>query len=165
MVAEDVEDNLYKNNKMEHKCDICNRNFDTEESLKQHNLAKHTNEEPKKINFKKYFIFIAIVLIIVLLGLSIFNYSKNPGKYDDFAKCLTEKGAVIYGNDYCEYTQKQLGFFGKSKKYLNYVKCAENKELCDSKNVEITPTWEINSGSYSGVQTFEALSKVSGCKL
>ena len=150
---------------MEYRCNECSRNFDGEESLKQHNLAKHTNEKPKKINFKKYFIFIAIILIIVLLGLSIVSSSKKPGKYDDFAKCLTINGAVIYGNDYCEYTQNQLGFFGKSKKYLNYVKCAENEELCDSKNVKITPTWEINGTMHQQVQTFEALSRISGCEL
>ena len=90
---------------------------------------------------------------------------KKPGEYDRFAKCLTEKGTVIYGNDYCQYTNKQLNFFGKSAKYLNYVKCADNQKLCDDKNVKITPTWEINKEMYEQVQTFERLSSLSGCEI
>ena len=151
---------------MEYICDICNRNFNSEESLRQHSLMKHSVEEKKaKINPKKYFIFIAVILIIILLSLSVFNYIKKPGKYDDFAKCLTEKGAVIYGNDYCQYTNKQLNFFGKSEEYLNYIRCSENQKLCDDKNIKITPTWEINGKMYEQVQSFETLSAISGCKV
>ena len=150
---------------MEYRCNICNKNFEEEESLKQHNLSKHVDKKPKKRNFKKYFIFMAIVLIIILSVLSISSYLKKPGAYDGFAKCLTEKGAVVYGNDYCSYTAKQLNFFGKSKEHLNYIKCIENEALCDSKEVKITPTWEINGKSYSGVQTFETLSGVTGCEI
>ncbi len=157
---------------MEYHCKECNKNFNSEESLNQHNSMKHNmnsekNEksEKDKINFKKYFIITAGVVIIVLIVLSILNYTKKPGEYDDFVKCLTEKGAVIYGNDFCQYTAKQLNFFGKSEKYLNYVKCSENKELCDSKKVEVTPTWEINGEMYSQVQTFEKLAEISGCEI
>ncbi len=154
---------------MEFRCEACKRNFETKDSLNQHNLAKHSEkgevEQKKKINFKKYFIWGSIILIVVLIALSINAQSKKPGKYDDFAKCLTEKGAVIYGNDYCQYTNKQLGFFRKSQKYLNYVKCIDNKELCDSKGVEVTPTWEINGKTYPQVQTFEALAAYSGCEI
>ena len=87
--------------------------------------------KPKKIS--------RIAVLIIFAVLSISSYMKKPGEYDRFAKCLTEKGTVIYGNDYCQYTNKQLNFFGKSAKYLNYVKCAENQKLCDDKNIETTP--------------------------
>ena len=152
---------------MEHKCDICNKNFQTKESLQQHNFMKHgaENKEKKKINYKKYFIFIAIGLIIIFSILSILAYMKKPGQYDDFAKCLTEKGAIVYGNDYCSYTRQQLNFFGKSKKYLNYIKCIDNEALCDEKGVSTTPTWEINGQMYEQVQTFGTLATASGCEI
>ena len=151
---------------MEYKCDICNRNFNSEESLKQHNANKHPIEEKKKkTSSRKYFIFLIITLIIIFLTLAINSNAKKPSKYDDFAKCLTEKETVIYGNDFCEYTTNQMGFFGKSKKYLNYVKCIDNKELCDSKGVKVTPTWEIDGKMYPQVQTFEKLALLSGCGL
>jgi len=157
-------------NKMEYRCNKCNRNFNNQDSLNQHNSMKHIDQNidkngKGKINFKKYFIWFAIVLIVVLIGLSINTQMKKSGEFDDFAKCLTEKGAIIYGNDYCSYTIKQLNFFGKSQKLLNYVKCINNEGLCNSKGVDITPTWEINGETYSGVKTFEDLSSYSGCDL
>lgn len=151
---------------MEFKCDICDRNFNSEESLKQHNEMKHRVEEKKrKINIKKYIIISLFLLIIFFSILTITSYMKKPGKYDDFARCLTEKGAVIYGNDYCQYTTRQLGMFGKSSKYLNYIKCIDNEQLCNEKNVKITPTWEIKGEMYEQVQSFEKLSEMSGCKI
>jgi hypothetical protein len=126
---------------------------------------KHQTKEKRKINYRKYFILGMIGLIILFSILSISAYVKKPGKYDDFAKCLAEKGAVIYGNNECSYTIKQLNFFGKSKKYLNYSRCILDEELCDLKNVRVTPTWEINGEMYGQVQSLERLSELSGCEI
>lgn len=150
------------------ECNICNQRFGSEESLRQHTDAKHPHNKEKRIDAKKIKLY-AIVLLF-LVAIAIFSYtfylrSQRPGQYDEFAKCVTEKGVVIYGNDFCSYTQKQLSWFGKSKKYLNYIKCAENKGLCDSKSIEITPTWEIAGKMYQQVQSFERLSALSGCKV
>lgn len=148
------------------KCEICNRNFSSEESLNQHNSMKHRVEEKKgKVGFKKYLIIGIIFLIIIFGFLSAYNYTKKPGNYDGFAKCLTENGVVIYGNDFCSYTANQLGMFGKSKKYLDYVKCINNEVLCDEKGVKTTPTWWIKDYKLEGVQSFERLSELSGCEI
>lgn len=145
------------------KCTICDKKFSSEESLSQHSRAVHTNV--KKKSMKKY-VFIAVLLISLILFLyTAYARSQRPGKYDYFAKCLTEKGAIIYGNDFCSYTAKQLNFFGKSKEYLNYVKCIDNEALCNSKGVKLTPTWEINNKMYEQVQTFERLAELSGCEI
>ena len=59
----------------------------------------------------------------------------RPGQYDDFAKCLTQKGVVVYGAmDWCKYTQAQKAMFGKSFKHLNYH---EHQDLV---GIKITPT-------------------------
>lgn len=149
------------------ECNHCDRKFISEDSLTQHIRAKHVkvNDKKEKSNPKKYIIFFMIGLIFVLLGATAYSYSQRPGEYDDFAKCLTEKGAIVYGNDFCSYTGKQLNFFGKSEKYLNYVKCIDNQDLCDSKGVTLTPTWEINGSMHKSVQTFEKLSSLTGCKI
>lgn len=151
---------------MAYECKECNRKFESKQSFDQHNSAKHSkNTAPKiKINFKKYLIVTLIALIIIFASTTVYSNSKKPGSYDDFAKCLTEKGAIMYGNTFCTYTAKQLNFFGKSEKYLKYVKCANNQELCDNKGIETTPTWEIDGEMYPQVQTFEQLSKITGCK-
>ena len=149
-------------------CDICSNKFGSKESLEQHAKAKHGAPSVAPVSgSKKKRVYILIVLILAIIGIISYTlYVRGqPGKYDDFAKCLTEKGAVIYGNDFCSYTTKELNWFGSSKKYLNYVKCIDNKEVCDSKEVEKTPTWEINGKTYSGVQGFKKLAEVSGCAL
>ena len=152
---------------MEYECDICNKKFSNPNSLEQHkSMAHKDNSEGKnKTNFKKYFIIMGLILIAGLLSATIYLKSSKSGKADSFAQCLTEKNVIVYGNDYCTYTNQNLNFFGKSKKYLNYIKCVENEELCNEKNVEITPTWEINGEVYSGVQNFKKLSELSGCEL
>lgn len=152
---------------MEIRCNICNRNFKTEESLKQHNQMKHSFEKAKskKINSRKVFMFTVIILIIILSSFSIYSYTKKPGEYDDFAKCLSEKEVIVYGNDYCSYTSTQLNYFGKSKKYLNYVRCVDDEELCNNKNIDVTPTWEIDGEMYEQVQNFEKLSSLTGCEI
>ena len=151
---------------MEFKCEACNKNFNSDGSLQQHNSTKHAvKEKSKKINLKKYSILLILILIVVFSTLTAYSYIKKPGEYDDFAKCLNDNGVVVYGNDYCSYTNQQLNFFGKSKQYLNYVKCVDNEKLCNDKGVDITPTWEINGKMYEQVQSFEALSSLSDCDI
>lgn len=158
----------YKYQMRDLKCKICNQKFGSEESLRQHTDSKHPYNKENRFNTKKIKLYTVVLLLLV--AITIFSYtfylrSKMPGQYDKFAECITEKGAIIYGNDFCSYTNKQLNFFGKSKKYLNYIKCAENKELCDSKFIKITPTWEINGKMYTQVQSFERLSELTDCKI
>lgn len=151
------------------ECKICNRKFQTRESLEHHNRDKHGSkpekEESSKKSIKKYYLTGIILLSIILLAAAFYVKAQKPSQFDDFAKCLTEKKVIIYGNDFCEYTTKQRNLFGNAQKYLTYVKCIDNEEICDSKGVKITPTWDINGTTYSGVQTFERLSALSGCSL
>ena len=152
--------------KMEYNCDLCKRNFNSEESMLQHNLSKHPKEEKKgKINLKRYAIVGIVLLIVLFSSLTIYSQSKKPGALDDFVNCLNEKGVVVYGNDFCSYTMNQLGFFGKSKKNLNYVKCFDNQKLCEDLGIKLTPTWKIGYNMYEEVKTIQRLSTLSGCVL
>ena len=151
---------------MKFECRFCNKKFNEKESLEQHIKAKHeAKEEKNPVNIKKYLLFGIFLAAVILFAAGFYIRGLSPGKYDDFAKCLTEKGAVIYGNDFCSYTNQQRNGFGESQKYLNYVKCFDDEELCDSKGVKITPTWEIEGKMYSGVQGFETLSRLTGCEI
>lgn len=119
---------------------------------KREKIFEHEKQRKKKNKQKVVVITLAVLLI---LG-SLITYSRvTPGKYDGFAKCLTESGAVMYGEDWCQYTQGQKGMFGKSFKYINYqVKTGLNKR----------PTWVIDGQSYETVQSFDRLSALTGCK-
>lgn len=109
-------------------------------------------------SIRKYFIISAVLLVIVgIAAYSVYSY-KQPGRYDRFAKCLSGKGAVVYGAvEWCKYTQIQKNMFGKSFKYLNYQ---DYKKL---DGIKKTPTWVIDGKWYENVQSFDRLKELTGC--
>ncbi len=134
------------------------------ESIRHENQKTEPIRE-KSINKKsnKKIIIISIVsVLLVLAGIGIgvgFANANKPGLLDDFAKCLTEKGAIMYGAPLCKYTAAQKAMFGNSFKHVDY------RDFTKDPNVEITPTWLINGAYYQNVQTFDRLSALTGCPL
>lgn len=60
-----------------------------------------------------------------------------------FAKCLTDKGWVMYGAAWCSHCKTQKELFGSSFQYIKYVECPDNTQLCLDKGVNGFPTWII----------------------
>lgn len=130
-------------------------------------------------------VLISIVILLVLVGLfyfttqtitrvtgkSIFGWLiKEQLNLDDFAKCLSVKGAKMYGAYWCSHCQNQKKEFGDSWQYISYIECdprGENSEYdsCLEKGIQGYPTWEINGKLYPGEQNLEKLAELSGCKL
>jgi hypothetical protein len=67
--------------------------------------------------------------------------SENTKDKDAFAKCLTEKGFTLYGAEWCENCKIQKDVFGESFKYIKYVECPKNTELCLDVGIQGYPTW------------------------
>lgn len=101
-----------------------------------------------------------IFLIVFLSGCS-----SGPREYDALAKCLTEKGATMYGTEWCDRCQSQKKMFGKSFKLINYVDCDRNKAECKEKGIRGYPTWVINGEKYPGEQSIDYLKALTGCEL
>lgn len=115
-----------------------------------------------------FYIFIFLVLIgsfylfkSALTGSVI--YTPIPG--NSFAQCLTQKGAVMYGTEWCGFCNKQKDVFGSDFKNVNYVDCDKDKEECVSSGVRGYPTWKINGELSPGLKSLEQLSALSGCEL
>jgi len=122
------------------------------------------------LKVKKKYLLVAVVVAVIALYYVFSSMPQPLGQYDDFAKCLTEKGAALYGAYWCPHCQNQKAEFGSSKKYLNYVECDPNGDnanpnLCKSNNVTGFPTWIINGTHYEGEQSLEKLSSLAGCTL
>ncbi|MBI2523267.1 hypothetical protein HYW19_02680 [Candidatus Woesearchaeota archaeon] len=116
-----------------------------------------TKMSNKKIAFVSI---VSVLLILAGIGIGVsFANSNKPGPVDDFAKCLTEKGAVVYGAPLCKYTAAQKAMFGNSMRLIDY------RDFTQDPNVEITPTWLINGAYYQNVQTFDRLADLTGCKI
>ena len=134
---------------------------EAEEEHEQRLEQQKQFQEQSKPGKSKYYVIAAVIGVIILATAAYSVYSINkPGPYDDFAKCLNENGAVMYGAmDWCHFTQGQKAMFGKSFKYLNY------HEYTELPGIKKTPTWVINGKWYENVQPFEKLAALTGCKL
>ena len=113
-------------------------------------------------------IFVIAIVVAVLIS---FQNTAEPGKYDDFAKCLTDKGAIFYGSYWCPHCQSQKQMFGDSVEYVPYVECslpdkAGQNKMCNDAKIESYPTWEFNDGEkISGLLSLFDLSERTGCTL
>lgn len=99
-----------------------------------------------------------LVIVLLILGTVVLAMTSDrgdvgaPGKYDQFAQCLEEKGAVFYGAFWCPHCQAQKKMFGTSHKFLPYVECSTadgngQTQACIDKGISSYPTWEFADGS------------------
>ncbi len=126
-------------------------------------------------NYNKIISIAAVVLIALVIFLAANKFTgvsgnKNPNFYDTFAQCLTDKGAVMYGAAWCTHCKDQKAAFADSFKFINYVECPDNTQLCIDKGVEGFPTWIIGTSTdfvvgFDKNTTMKELSDVSGCIL
>lgn len=126
-------------------------------------------------NNAKIFIGIIVVLVLGVISTILLRSEKTtftgPGKYDEFAVCLKDKGAVFYGAFWCTHCQAQKKMFGTSQKLLPYVECSTvdgrgQIQECKDKNVTSYPTWEFADGSrLSGEVPLATLAEKTSCIL
>lgn len=115
---------------------------------------------------------ICLIIIILAVGVGFWIYQNNqPGKLDDFTKCLKDKGLKFYGAFWCPHCQNEKSLFGNSAKYLPYVECSTpdgngQLEVCKKENIQAYPTWQFGDGSrQQGELSLKELSEKSGCLL
>lgn len=114
-------------------------------------------------------IIVAMIVCIIIVSIALV-YSIPGDLNDEFAKCLTEKGAEIYGSYKCPACQKQKLDFGDSFQYINYFECDPNGpepdiQSCIDNGIEKLPTWVYNGEKYIGYKSFNELSEITGCEL
>ena len=83
----------------------------------------------------------------------------------DFAQCVSESGAVMFGTDWCSHCREQKELFGEYFELVEYVNCDYNRGLCDANGVRGYPTWIIGGESYPGTKPLETLSALTGCEI
>jgi len=135
-------------------------------------MGKRNQKITQKENNKKPYLIMGAVILMIGIGILIFLITKptnnainGAGEFDNFAKCLTEKGVLFYGTEWCGFCQRQKESFGESMKYINFVDCDKNRERCLSEGITGYPTWKINGQLYPGLQQLDRLSSLSGCEL
>ncbi len=113
-----------------------------------------------------------IVLVLIVALLVFANQSTGgPGKYDAFAACLKDKGAVFYGAFWCPHCQNQKAMFGSSEKYLPYIECSNpdgqsQNGICNAEGIRGYPTWVFpDKSTTTGEVPLATLAEKTGCTL
>ena len=124
------------------------------------------------MKIKKSHYILGLIAIFVIAGIYWgYSASTGPGKYDDFAKCLTEKNAEFYGAFWCSACVQQKKIFGNSIKNIRYIECSTpdrrvQTSICIKEKITGYPTWKFKDGSkVSGVLGLDELAQRSGCPL
>jgi len=125
-------------------------------------------------NNVKIFLGVIGLLVLGVIGTVVLRSDSTPvgpGKYDTFATCLREKGAVFYGAFWCPHCQAQKKLFGSSAKLLPYVECSTadgnaRTQVCIDKKIEGYPTWDFVDGSrLNGEIPLAQLAEKTSCEL
>ncbi|MBD2097553.1 hypothetical protein H6F90_20870 [Trichocoleus sp. FACHB-591] len=85
------------------------------------------------------------------------------------AQHLQQTGAKMYGAYWCPHCADQKALFGPAVATVPYVECDPKGEkpqpdLCQAKQIEGYPTWEIGDHLYSGTRSLLELAALSGYK-
>ncbi len=118
---------------------------------------------------KKHGWWIITLALIAALIAFLMVQAKKPGKYDQFAQCISDSGAKFYGAWWCPHCQSQKAIFGKSSRLLPYVECQNRDrspiQTCIDEDVKNYPTWIFADGTrVTGKQTFEQLATETSCE-
>lgn len=98
--------------------------------------------------------------------------SAAPSSVEDgssLAKCLSDKGAKLYGAYWCSHCAAQKNLFSGSLKDLNYVECdaggpGGNPQACIDAGIEAYPTWQMpGADPLVGTHSLDKLAAWSGC--
>ena len=118
-----------------------------------------------------------IILVVIILaaawgGYDYFYYrNANSSTLDGFAKCVSSKGARMYGAWWCPHCAEQKEEFGYAFQYINYTECSPEgqrtmNDTCKQGGIQHFPTWKFADGSsQEGTLPLSTLRDKTGCKL
>jgi hypothetical protein len=118
---------------------------------------------------KKNIVPIVVVAVVVLAVIILIvkpwqGTAAPPTALEAFGQCLASKNITMYGAAWCSHCQNEKRALGEGFKYVHYVECPDNVQLCVEKGVEGYPTWITADGTkLVGEQGIDGLSKATGC--
>ncbi len=98
-----------------------------------------------------------------------FQAELTPERKEKIAKCLTERGFIVYIADWCPFCRQQKELFGAAAKYLPYIDCydpeGERGNLAKCPGLRGVPLWKDGKGNEvpGGMIQIRRLVKASGC--
>ena len=109
-----------------------------------------------------------LLLISMFVGAIILSGCGNEDDsgLSEFATCLSENGAEMYGAYWCGHCKDQKEMFGTAFDNVNYIECTVDQDRCEAAGIKGYPTWKFADGTaLPGAQQFSTLAKKTGCAL
>ncbi len=122
----------------------------------------------------KYLVIGIVAAFVVLIGAIVLTSRPAEGQYDDFAQCLADSGAKMYGAWWCSHCSQQKTDFGASWAEFatdgGYIECSTQTrtqtQQCRDEGITGYPTWRFDDGTEAGGRvSMEFLSQKTGCPL
>jgi len=115
---------------------------------------------------KAFFAVVVGLMVAMIIAILLSPGENANGKWDAFAKCITDRGATMYGSPSCAHCLNEKRAFGDSFRYIQYVDCSVDPEKCIAAKIDGYPTWIFGDGRrFEGEQGLKKLSEESGCPL
>jgi len=96
-------------------------------------------------------------------------HTADADELDDFAQCVADSGAVLYGAHWCKFTVEQVAEFGASAGYLPYSECYipdTKTKYAKCQRIRSFPTWLLPDGEFhSGLMSLAELAEATDCDL
>ena len=135
-------------------------------------LPMPSNSEPLTHSFRQALFhrtigICAAVAVVFLASCSRAEAGGNASFEVRLAEHLQTTGARMYGAFWCPHCAHQKELFGEAVEQVPYVECdpaGENSQaqLCEEKEIQGYPTWEIDGEFYLGGRSLEDLARISG---
>lgn len=139
---------------------------------KERQLAREQQKTERDPAFLRKVIIGAV--IVAALGATYYvGYYQRSHRYDNFARCLTQKGVKMYGAYWCPHCSDQKAMFDASFKFAPYIECgvqgttSKISDVCTDAAIKHFPTWQFppTGERVEGAIPLEDLSLRTGCPL
>jgi glutaredoxin len=133
-------------------------------------MEKHTISKGSKIIILVTGMLCISILLFAIINSANGNMENQPeiSKYEDFAKCITDAGAILYTSNGCPHCLAQKNLLGKAIEFIEEVECTSNPNMCIDAGIIGVPTWIIGEDKIEGFDkdnTMKELSDITQCPL
>jgi len=106
-----------------------------------------------------------LILMVLISALFIFGCGEEtPENLKEFATCLSDNGARMFGSATCPHCIDQKELFAGAFKYVDYTECSIQQKKCADEGIKYLPTWKFADGTVvTGLKTFSFLADKTGC--
>jgi len=130
-------------------------------------------EEPQKDPAFLRKVIIGALLVAAFGVTYYFGYHRRAHRYDEFARCLSQRGVKMYGAYWCPHCTEQKELFDAAFKYAPYVECgvqgntSQMQQVCSDAGIKHFPTWQFPpvGERVEGIESLDDLSFRTGCPL